>query len=146
MNSTISKTLEHVSFLARQLDRYSIRGMVIIVLMEMGVPTKSIGFELLIHAIMLQYKNPVRALKNDIYRETTLSYGQTSEEQVEQAIREVIKCAWVKGSKDAWGWYFSYSGEPAISRPSNREFISRIAYVIELWQECKTQKGTGQID
>lgn len=146
MDSTIDKTLEHVLFLAQHLDRYSIRGAIIVALMEIGVPTKSIGFELLIHTIMLQYKNPVRALKNDIYRETTLFYGQTSEEQVEQAIREVIKCAWVKGSRDAWDWYFSYSGEPAISKPSNREFISRIAYVIELWQACETQKGTGQMD
>ena len=142
MNSTIDKTLEHVLFLARHLDRRNIRGAIIVALMELGVPTKCIGFELLIHSIVLQYKDPVRALTNDIYLETTLRYRQTSEEQVEQAIREVIKFAWKKGCREAWDWYFSYGGKSVSHRPSNSEFISRIAYIIELWQESEMKEGS----
>ena len=48
MNSTIDKTLEHVWFLARHLKKYNIRGAVIVMLMELGVPTKCVGFELLV--------------------------------------------------------------------------------------------------
>ena len=142
MNSTIDKTLEHVLFLAEHLDRCDIRGAIIVALMELGVPTKCNGFELITYSILLQYKNPVRALANDIYLETTLHYLQNSEEQVEQAIREAIKIAWRKGSREAWDWYFAYDGVPVSQRPSNSEFITRVAYIIELWQECAKKEGS----
>ena len=141
MESTISKTLKHVLFLARHLDACDPRGAVIVALMELGVQTKSIGFEFLKQAIILQYNDPTRALTNDIYREITLHCKQNSEEQVEQAIREAIKFAWRHGSKAAWEWYFSYDGQAVIHKPTNSEFISRIAYILELWQECKIKEG-----
>ena len=141
MDSTIDKTLEHVLFLARHLDRRNIRGAIIAAIMELGASTKYVGFELLIYTIILQHKDPVRALTNDIYLETMLRYRQTSEEQVEQAIRDVIKFAWKKGSREAWDWYFSYDGKSLSRKPSNSEFISRIAYIIELWQGCERKEG-----
>ena len=136
MNSTIDKTLEHVWFLARHLKKYNIRGAVIVMLMELGVPTKCVGFELLVYSILLQHRDPTRALKSDIYLETKLHYRQCSEEQVEQAIRDALGTAWRRGSKAAWEWYFSYEGNMVSQRPTNSEFISRIAYILELWQEC----------
>ena len=59
-----------------------------------------------------------------------------SEDQVDQAIRDAIKAAWNYGSKEAWDWYFSYSDRVTIKRPTNGEFISRIAYILELLQGC----------
>lgn len=136
MNSTIGTTLEHILFLARHLERYNLRGAVIVVLMELGVPTKCLGFEFLVYSILLQQMDPTRPLTNDIYLETKLHYKQFSEEQVEQAIRDAIKHAWNRGSKTAWEWYFSYDARAVLSKPTNSEFISQIAYILELWQEC----------
>ena len=70
-----------------------------------------------------------------------LIFKQNSEELVEQSIREAIKMAWWHGSRKAWDWYFSYDGRPATNKPTNREFISRIAYILEIWQECNIIKG-----
>ena len=137
MESTIEKTLHHIELLERHLDRYNFRGAVVVVLMELGVPTKYIGFEFLKKAIDLQYKDPTRALAKDIYLEISLHYKQNSEELVEQAIREAIKMAWRHGSRRAWDWYFSYDGRSAINKPTNSEFISRIACILEIWQERK---------
>ena len=142
MNSTIDKTLEHVLFLARHLDKFDARGAVIVMLMELGVPTNSVGFELILYAILLQHRDPTRALKSDIYLETKLHYRQCSEEQVEQAIREVVRSAWSRGSRSAWDWYFSYEGKPVLRKPTNSEFISRIAYILELWQECTRKEDS----
>lgn len=141
MKSTIDKTLKHVLFLARHLEKCDLRGATIVVLMELGVPTKCLGFEFLKYAVLLQCKEPTRALSNDIYLETMLHYRQNSEEQVEQAIREAVKMAWRHGSRTAWDWYFSYDGQTVVNRPANSEFISRIAYILELWQECKNKEG-----
>lgn len=137
MRSTIEKTLDHVLFLSRHLDECDLQGAIIAILMEIGIPTKNVGFEFTKYAIYLQNSNPTRSLTNDIYAEIYLHYRQTSEEQVEQAIRNAIKMAWQHGSKEAWDWFFSYNGKSVKSKPSNSEFISRIAYILELWQQCR---------
>ncbi len=137
MESTIERTLRHIELLERHLDRYNFRGAVVVVLMELGVPTKYVGFEFLKRAIDLQHKDPTRSLAKDIYLEISLHYRQNSEEVVEQAIRDAIKMAWRRGSKKAWNWYFSYDGRDVINKPTNSEFISRIACILEIWQERK---------
>lgn len=142
VQSTIYATLTHVIFLARHLKNCTPKGAMVAMLMELGVPTKSVGFELLRHAIMLQFNDPTRSLNNDIYLEVAANYRQNSEEQVEQAIRDAIRQAWSRGSRTAWLWYFSYDGCARSSRPTNGEFISRIAYILELWQECVKKGGT----
>lgn len=141
MQSTIYETLEHVIFLARHLRNCTPRGAMVAMLMELGVPTKSVGFEFLRHAIMLQFHDPTRSLTNDIYLEVMEHYRQISEEQVEQAIRDAIRQAWRRGSPTAWAWYFAYDACSPISKPTNGEFISRIAYILELWQECAKEGG-----
>lgn len=141
MDSTIERTLSHIMLLARHLDRCNLRGAIIVVLMELGVPTKCVGFEFLKSVIELQYEDPTRALAKDIYLEISLHYKQNSEELVEQAIREAIRMAWRRGSRRAWDWYFSYDGRSVLNKPTNGEFISRIAYILEIWQECRMTRG-----
>lgn len=136
MYSTIDKTLDHVLLLARHLGACEQRGAIVTILMELGMPTKNIGFEFAIYAIMLQHKDPTRSLTNDIYAEISLHYRQNSEQQVEQAIMNAIKMAWRHGSKTAWEWYFSYDGKQLSNKPSNSDFISRLAYILDVWQEC----------
>lgn len=141
MESTIERTLCHIVLLSKHLDQYNFRGAIIVALMELGVPTKYVGFEFLKKAIELKRGDPTRILAKDIYLEISLHYRQNSEELVEQAIREAIKMAWRHGSREAWEWYFSYNGRAVSNKPTNSEFISRIAYILEIWQECKITKG-----
>lgn len=141
MESTIERTLCHIQLLARHLDQYNLRAGAVVVLLELGVPTKYIGFEFLKKAIELQCKDPTRTLAKDIYLEISLQYKQNSEELVEQSIREAIKMAWRHGSRQAWDWYFSYDERTITDKPTNSEFISRIAYILEIWQECKIIRG-----
>lgn len=134
MDSTICATIEHVKFLAKHLEKTNLRGTAIVFLMELRAPTKSIGFEFLVQAILLQHKDPTRSLNSDIYLEVMRHNKQSSEEQVQQAIRDTIKAAWDKGSRKAWNWYFSYDDEPISRRPSNSDVISRLAYILDLWE------------
>ena len=136
----MERTLCHIQLLARHLDRHNLRAGIIVVLMELGVPTKCVGFEFLKKAIELQRKDPTRTLAKDIYLEISLCYKQNSELLVEHAIREAIKMAWQYGSRQAWDWYFIYEGRPVTNKPTNSEFISRIARILEIWQECRIIK------
>jgi len=139
MSSTIDKTLTHVLFLARHIKNIDLPVKIMLILMELRMPTNRIGFELLKSAIQLKCENPTRVLSADIYREIALQYSQISEEQVEQAIREEIKAAWKTGSEAAWSWYFSYDGVNPKRRPSNGEVISKLAYTTALWQGCEKE-------
>lgn len=141
MESTIERTLSHILLLSRHLNHYNLRGAIVVVLMELGVPTKCVGFEFLKRAIELQRKDPTRTLAKDIYLEIALHYKQSSEDLVEQAIREALRTAWRRGSRQAWEWYFSYDGRAVTNKPTTSEFISRIAYILEIWQESKIIKG-----
>ena len=141
MDSTISETLRHVLLLARHLDKCDLRGVTIVALMELGVPTKSDGFEYLKRAILLLHEDPTRALTKDIFLEIALRCKLNSDEQVDQAIRDAIRQAWENGSKTAWCWYFSYDGHAPRRKPSNGEFISRISYILELWQACNEREN-----
>lgn len=141
MESTIERTLGHMQFLWRHLDRSNLRGAIIVALMELGMPTHYIGYEFLIRAIQLQRKDPTRALKKDIYLEIALHYRQSSETVVEQAIRDALKMAWRHGSREAWDWYFGYGGRSVSNKPTNSEFISRIAYILEVWQGNRKSRG-----
>ncbi|MBQ8805535.1 MAG: sporulation initiation factor Spo0A C-terminal domain-containing protein [Bacteroidaceae bacterium] len=141
MVSMIDRTLDHIQLLARHLDPYNLRAGIVIILMELGVPTQSMGFEFLKKAIELQREDPTRALSKDVYLEISSHYPQYSEWSIERAIRQAIKKAWISGSPQAWSWYFSYDGQTIANKPTNSEFISRIAYILEIWQECKIAKG-----
>lgn len=140
MESTISETLRHVLLLARHLKKCDLRGVTVVALMELGVPTKSVGFEYLKRAILLQHNDPTRALAKDIYLEISVSCKLNSEEQVDQAIREAIRIAWENGSQTAWHWYFSYDGLMPRRKPTNGEFISRLSCILELWQACNERE------
>lgn len=141
MVSTIERTLCHIQLLSRHLNCCNLRGAIVVVLMELSVPTKCVGFEFLKKAIELQRRDPTRTLTKDIYLEISLHYKQNSEELIEQAIREAIKMAWRHGSRQAWDWYFSYDDRTTVNKPTNGEFISRIAYILEIWQECSKSRG-----
>ena len=104
MKSTIGETIDHIKLLAHHLEKSNLRGTVIVFLMELRVPTKCVGFELLLQSILLQHKDPTRALINDIYFEVKLHNKQISEEQVQQAIREAIRIAWERGSRKGINW------------------------------------------
>lgn len=135
MLSTISETLVHILFLARHLNGCSLQCVVTVMLMELGIPTKCVGFALIKEAVLLYFANPTRVFSKDIYLEISQRYYQCSEEQVDQAIRDAIKAAWKRGNKTAWSWYFSY-GSADLQKPTNGEFISRLAYTLELWKGC----------
>ena len=141
MESAVAPLLDHVLFLARRSPLNAPRPSAIVMLMELGVPNHYMGHELVLQAIVLQHEDPTRGLRNDIYHEITLRCHLNSEEQVDQAIRQALKVAWKQGDRRLWECCFSCGRRVLLKRPSNSEFISRIAYIMELWQESRREEG-----
>ena len=53
--------------------------------------------------------------------------GLCSVEQVERAIRTAIQRAWNQRDEQIWKLYFVTMPDGSVKRPSNSEFISRLA-------------------
>lgn len=137
MTWTIENTLKHALVFAKHLNKCDPRCVALAVLIELGVPTDSDGFHYLLQAIVLFYENPTKAMVKGIYSDVGERYlPAVGISQVEQAIRNAIRTAWLNRDEGMWAYYFQVDQSGKVSRPSNAEFISRIGYFLELWKGC----------
>lgn len=137
MANAIEETLKHAKFLARHLHRCDYSTVVILVLYELGIAPKNDGFTYLKKAIVMRYENPTRHLKNDIYMEISAEIdGVEENDRIEQAIRRSIADAWKARDEEVWGLLFLGMRKGILRKPTNGDFIARVAWFVELWQGC----------
>ena len=134
MRCRTDETLRYVQFLARRFAQNDISAVILIVLFDLGFSPGSDGFGYLRRAIELCYASSTTTVTKGIYPLITYSDDATDSWRcVDQAIRRAIKTAWNAQDPEIWNLFF-----PRIPHcPSNKEFIARIACIVELWQCCK---------
>lgn len=137
MAGSIEGTLNHALFLARHLNTGDLHCKALVVLLELGFPTDRDGFQYLKNAIVFYCAKPRQMITKEIYPAVGRLYDpQAGERQVETAIRSVIKEAWENRDEEVWACYFPKDRNGTVKRPTNREFVSRVACFLELWQNC----------
>lgn len=133
MRITFDDALNHLYFLAKLFGRNNARYVIVILLLELNVPTNYDGFDYLVKGIMIYFRNQSHMMSKGLYPAIAEECAIDVEPiQIESAIRSAIKAAWKSRDETAWLWYFAGSAE----KPSNAEFISRIARILELWEGC----------
>lgn len=99
-------------------------------LIELGMPTKLKGFGCAREAILIILKDFSQSITKELYPAVAEVVGGSSQ-QVERSIRNAIEIAWKKRNPEIWSRYFDNQiGENAV-RPTNAEFITRLAHYIE---------------
>lgn len=137
MNYPIQDTLDHVKFLARQFHQNHAQYVILVILLELDVPTNYDGFDYLSKAIALYYETPEQMITKGLYAAVAGAYGgHVDESQIESSVRCAIKAAYNKRDESVWSLYFPFDKDGKIERPSNTEFITRIARVLQLWRGC----------
>ncbi len=135
MTNSIDRMLDHILFLARRFHIGDAEYIAKIVVLELGVLPKYDGYRYLVKAIMLHLDSPVQITIKNLYSELESYYdGAVDVEQIEQSIRSAIKQAWKKRNDKIWCCYFSYDAKGIIEKPSNGDFISTVACVVDLWK------------
>lgn len=130
-------TLYHALFLAQHLSRCNLQDGLVYILLELQMPSHNIGYHYVKAAILLFYKDPVHMLMTGIYQTVGQKLDPSAScQQMEQAMRFVIKQAYQNCDPQVWGYYFPSRGTGKSKRPSNYEFVSQIANFMELWQAC----------
>lgn len=101
------------------------------VMLDLGVPDSLIGHPYLERAIEMAVENidNIRAITKEMYPNIAKEFHSTPS-RVERAIRHCIEVAWERADIDILAKYFGNTVSPSKGKPTNREFIARIANVL----------------
>ncbi|MGN0402309.1 MAG: sporulation initiation factor Spo0A C-terminal domain-containing protein [Acetatifactor sp.] len=111
-----------------ELERYITE-----IMLDIGVPAHLRGYHYLRDAILLSGKDMelVGSVTKLLYP-TIAKHFKTTNQKVERAIRNAIEVSWTRGNTETFEKMFGYSASSGRTRPTNSEYIARIADKIRL--------------
>lgn len=128
----MGRTLDAISFMANHLEPNKIRAAIKCMLIELDIPAELMGYRCMQYIMPLYLSSPEASLTKELYIATGRCFEQRlSGEQVEKLIRYAIGEAWKRRDTEIWHRYF-----PWDKKPTNGEFLYRLAEMLDLWQEC----------
>lgn len=102
-------------------------------LLDMGVPAHLRGYHYLREAIIITQDDMelVSSVTKLLYPSIAKHFHAT-DQKVERAIRNAIEVSWIRGNPDTFEALFGYSADSGKGRPTNSEYIARIADKVRL--------------
>ena len=111
-----------------ELERYITN-----IMLDIGVPAHLKGYHYLREAIMLSGRDvEVVSSVTKLLYPTIAKRFKTTDQKVERAIRNAIEVSWTRGNVETFEKMFGYSVMSGKNRPTNSEYIARIADNIRL--------------
>ena len=110
------------------IEDYELERYITEVMLDMGVPAHLKGYHYLREAILLSGRDMelVGSVTKLLYP-AIAKHFKTTDQKVERAIRNAIEVSWTRGNAESFEEVFGYSVLQGRSRPTNSEYISRIA-------------------
>lgn len=111
-----------------ELERY-----ITDIMLDVGVPAHLKGYHYLRDAILLSGRDmEVVSSVTKLLYPTVAKRFKTTNQKVERAIRNAIEVSWERGNAETFEKMFGYSAQEGRTRPTNSEYIARIADMIRL--------------
>lgn len=103
------------------------------IILDMGVPAHLKGYHYLRKAILMSEEDMevVSSVTKLLYPEIAKMY-KTTDQKVERAIRNAIEVSWTRGNVRTIESLFGYSTDKGKGRPTNSEYIARVADKVHL--------------
>lgn len=103
------------------------------IMLDLGVPAHLKGYHFIREAILISEADMevVSSVTKLLYPEIARIY-KTTAQKVERAIRNAIEVSWNRGNTETMEELFGYSSAAGKGRPTNSEYIARIADKIRL--------------
>ncbi|MBO5341789.1 MAG: sporulation initiation factor Spo0A C-terminal domain-containing protein [Lachnospiraceae bacterium] len=103
------------------------------IMLDMGIPAHLKGYHYLREAILISERdmNTVTSVTKLLYPSIAKRY-HTTDQKVERAIRNAIEVSWRRGNTHTFEELFGYSANSGRQRPTNSEYICRLADKIRL--------------
>lgn len=101
------------------------------ILFELGAPENILGYKYAVYAINIAVADSeiIENITKGLYLKVAEKF-RTTGSRVERAIRHLVEVIWDRGSFDALDKYFGNICSPNKGKPTNSEFISRIANLV----------------
>jgi len=111
-----------------ELERYITE-----IMLDIGVPAHLRGYHYLRDAILLSGRDMevVSSVTKLLYPIIAKRF-KTTDQKVERAIRNAIEVSWTRGNTETFEKMFGYSASSGRTRPTNSEYIARIADKLRL--------------
>ena len=102
------------------------------ILLELGAPDHLVGHPYVVRAILLVVGDQlyINHITFGLYPQLAVEFD-TTPARVERAIRHLIEVTWVRGDIDVLDRYFGNTISASRGKPTNVEFIARIANVVK---------------
>ena len=111
-----------------ELERY-----ITDIMLDVGVPAHLKGYHYLRDAILLSGRDmEVVSSVTKLLYPTVAKRFKTTNQKGERAIRNAIEVSWERGNAETFEKMFGYSAQEGRTRPTNSEYIARIADMIRL--------------
>ena len=111
-----------------ELERYITE-----IMLDVGVPAHLRGYHYLRDAILLSGRDmEVVSSVTKLLYPTIARRFRTTDQKVERAIRNAIEVSWNRGNVKTFERMFGYSVLSGRTRPTNSEYIARIADKVRL--------------
>ena len=102
------------------------------ILLELGAPDHLVGHPYVVRAILLVVGDQlyINHITFGLYPQLAVEFD-TTPARVERAIRHLIEVTWVRGDIDVLDRYFGNTISASRGKPTNGEFIARLANVVK---------------
>ncbi len=102
------------------------------ILLELGAPDHLVGHPYVVEAIMLvvEDRTYINNITFGLYPQLAARFDTTAA-RVERAMRHLIEVTWLRGDIDILSKYFGNTISLDKGKPTNGEFIARIANVVK---------------
>lgn len=100
-------------------------------LLDLGAPDHLVGHPYTVQAILLvvQDRTYIDSITFGLYPQLAVIFDTTAS-RVERAIRHLIEVTWARGDWDTLNRYFGNTVSAEKGKPTNGEFIARLANVV----------------
>ena len=102
------------------------------ILLELGAPDHLLGHSYVVQGILLVIHDRmyINNITFGLYPQLAARFDTTAA-RVERAIRHLIEVTWMRGNWGVLNHYFGSTVNPDKGKPTNGEFIARIANVVK---------------
>ncbi len=110
------------------------------ILLDLGAPEHLVGHPYAVYAITLvvEDRTVLNSITFGLYPQVAAHFGSTAG-RVERALRNLIEVTWLRGDLEVLKSYFGNTVNRERGRPTNGEFIARIANIVRREQERRSQ-------
>ena len=103
------------------------------ILLELGTPDHLVGHPFVVEAVLMSVENRyyINNVTFGLYPQIAAKFDTTAT-RVERGSRQLIEVTWLRGDMDTLTRYFGNTIDPDRGKPTNGEFIARLANVVNM--------------